>query len=334
LRIRYLHQNINDISTQTIAGTFSISSFIFLSMKKDFTTLKKLAELLKLSTSTISRALNNHPDISQATKDRVKNLALNLNYVPNFTAQSLRSSSSKTIGVIIPKLTIDHSSRIINGMIIQSRKMGYHLIISESGHDFKLEGEILTSMINSRVDGILMSMSNSTNNIDHIIEAKNKCPLVLYDKVSEKIACTQIIVDDEIGAYNAVMHLIDQKRKRIIYINGAKNSLSARKRYMGYLRALETSGIEKDENLIENCEDVGIEEGRRITQELINKNIIFDAIFAVTDDVAIGAIQVLKENNIRIPDQVAVVGFSNSKNATIIEPNLSSVDQHGLDNSD
>lgn len=292
-------------------------------------TLKKLSEKLNISISTVSRALKDHPDISQKTKLEVKRLANQLNYVPNFVAQSLRNRSTKTIGVIIPRLTLDHSSKILNGMIIKSREMGYRLIISESGHNYELEKDILSNMISSGLDGILLSLSNSTSNVDHILAAQKRCPLVLYDKVSDKVPCTKIIVDDEVGAYNAVTHLIEQGCQNILHFKGAENSLSAKKRFEGYLRALKTHNIEINNSFIKRCNKITIEEGKRIAQEFIDQKISFDGIFGVTDNIAIGAIKCLKENKIRIPEDVAVIGFSNDGNTIIVEPNLSSVNQPG-----
>ncbi len=298
-------------------------------MGKRNITLKDLSERLGFSVSTISRALKDHHDISQETKYKVQQLAKKLNYIPNYSAQSLKNSQTKTIGVIIPNLLLDFSSKIINGMIHQSRKEGYRLVISESGHSPDLEKDILENMIRSGVDGILLSLTNNTKNIDHVLLAKEKCPIVLYDKVSDKIPCTRIIVDNETGAYNATKHLIDQGRKKIVFIKGTDHSFNAKKRFEGYLRALKDRQIKVDKNLIPQCGTVCIQEGTKLVNQMISKRIEFDAIFAVTDDVAIGAIKALKKHNIIIPKQVAVVGFSNSKSTTIIEPNLTSVDQPG-----
>ncbi|WP_299315809.1 LacI family DNA-binding transcriptional regulator [uncultured Aquimarina sp.] len=298
-------------------------------MIKRHITLKDLSKALNLSISTVSRALKDHSDISIKTKQRVQLLAKELNYVPNSIARNLRNSSSKTIGVVIPNLQLDYSSRIINGMIQESREKGYQLVISESGHSYELEKDIIISMIKSGVDGILLSLTNFTKNIDHVLEAMEHCPIVLYDKVSDKVPCTKIIVDDEIGAKKAVEHLIQQGKKNILYINGPDHSFNAKKRLKGYKSALQSNDIIVREELIIQCQNVCIEEGKIATEKALEKGLEFDAVFAVTDNAAIGVIKSLKKHNINIPDTVAVIGFSNSKNATIIEPNLSSVEQPG-----
>ncbi|TSE11004.1 MULTISPECIES: LacI family DNA-binding transcriptional regulator [Aquimarina] len=300
-------------------------------MSKRSITLKDLSNSLNLSISTVSRALKDHPDISTETKDKVQRLAKELNYVPNSLAQNLRNSSTKTIGVVIPNLQLDFSSKVINGMIHQSREEGYRLVISESGHSYELEKDILQNMIRSGVDGVLLSLTNFTKNIDHVLEAMDTCPIILYDKVSDKVPCTKIIVDDEIGACKAVEHLIEQGRRKILYINGPDHSFNARKRLRGYEKALKLHDIQVLEERIIKCKNVSIDEGKEIVDQALKNGLDFDAIFAVTDNAAIGAIKSLKNHSISIPQEVAIVGFSNSKNATIIEPNLTSIEQPGYD---
>lgn len=312
---------------QTFAKTFEI----FTEMSKRNVTLKDLSKALNLSISTVSRALKDHQDISFETKKKVQQLAKELNYIPNSLAQNLRNSSTKTIGVVIPNLQLDFSSKIINGMIHKSREEGYRLVISESGHSYELEKDILQNMIRSGVDGVLLSLTNFTKNIDHVLDAMDTCPIVLYDKVSDKIPCTKIVVDDEIGARKAVEHLIEQGRRKILYINGPDHSFNARKRLNGYIKALTLHNIELIEERIMQCKNVSIEEGKSIVEEALKNEIEFDSVFAVTDNAAIGAIKALKANGLKVPEQIAVVGFSNSKNATIIEPNLTSVEQPGFE---
>jgi len=184
-------------------------------------------------------------------------------------------------------------------------------------------------MIDSNVDGLLISINKESKNIDHIIKASEHLPVVLFDKISEKVPLTNIIVDDQQGAFNAVEHLILQGRKKIVCICGAKNSYSSEHRLNGYLEALKKYKIPINSELILESEQVTISQGELAIQRLLYKATTFDAVFGITDNVAIGAIKALQKNKISIPEKVSVIGFSDSDKATIIVPNLTSVAQPG-----
>lgn len=298
-------------------------------MKKEVITLKQMAQMLKLSTSTVSRALNDHPDISPSTTKRVKDLAKKLNYMPNIFAKGFRLHKTNIIGVIVPDITSYFTSTILKEILLQSEIKGYRVIISESNNDIHREKEMLLTMLQFGVDGILMSLSKNTKDVDPILYALNQKPLVLFDKVSNKVPCTQIIIDGEEAAFNAVEHLINIGKKRIAIIKEFEHSYNSEKRYQGYLRALKTYNITVDEKLILSTDDISLRTGRRLTSQLISLKERPDAIFAITDTAAIGVIQTLKKFNIKIPEEIAVVGFSNSLSSTIIEPNLTTTDQPG-----
>lgn len=297
--------------------------------KKRNTTLKELAKELKLSISTVSRALNDHPDISTETKENVKKLAKKLQYVPNFFARGFRSQRTHILGVIVPNISHLFTSTILKGILEEAELRGYRVIISESNNNEVKQAEMLNTMTQFGVDGILMSLARKTIALDYILQILNRMPIILFDKVSDKIPCTQVVIDEEEAAYNAVEHLIELGKQRISIIKETENSYNSEKRYKGYLRALKHHGLPIREKIILSTEDISLVNGRRLTNILLSMKKRPDAIFAITDNAAIGAIKALHKFKVKIPDEIAVVGFSNSVNATIIQPALTTVDQPG-----
>lgn len=298
-------------------------------MKKKIITLKDLAKRLNISPSTASRALNDHPDISIETKQKVKDLARNLNYVPNLFAKGFRSHRSNILGVIVPNITHYFTTTLIRGILEEANLQGYKVIISESNNDVKKQTEMLNTMLQFGVDGVLMSISKMTKDVDDILKVLNTVPLILFDKASNKIPCTQVVINEEEAAFNAVEHLINIGKKRIAIIKETEYSFTSEKRYHGYLRALKENNIPLDSKIVLSVEDISMHQGKRMTNILLSLKEKPDAIFAITDSAAIGVIKTLKKLSIKIPEDIAVVGFSNSTNSQIIEPKLTTIDQPG-----
>ncbi|WP_111709624.1 LacI family DNA-binding transcriptional regulator [Lutibacter citreus] len=297
--------------------------------KKNITTLKEIASELNLSISTVSRALNDHPDISLKTKEKVTSLAKNLNYVPNLFAKGFRAHKSNIIGVVVPDIAHYFTSTLLKGIMREAELQGYKVIVSESVNNEKKQGEMLQTMIQFGVDGILLSLARTTLKVDEILKTLNHIPLILFDKVSLKVPCTQVMIDDEEAAFYAVEHLIQTGKKRIAIIKESEDSYNSQMRYRGYLRALRSNNIETDESIILSSENISMQNGKRLTNQLLSMQNKPDAIFAITDSAAIGAIKTLKKHKIKIPQEIAVVGFSNSRSSIIIEPKLTTVDQPG-----
>lgn len=297
--------------------------------KKQNITLKQLAKELDLSISTVSRALNDHPDISITTRDRVKKLATKLHYTPNLFAKGFRSHRTHIIGVIVPNISHYFTTTILKGVLSESENLGYRVIISESKNNELKQTEMLETMIQFGVDGILMALARKTKSIDSILDIQNRIPLVLFDKVSDKIPCTQVVINDEEAAYNAVEHLINIGKTRIAIIKETEQSFNSRKRFQGYLRALQEHNLHIDEKIILSTEDISLSKGRMLANNLLSLKNRPDAIFAITDSAAIGVIKALNKFKVKIPQEIAVVGFSNNISSTIINPSLSTVDQPG-----
>ena len=310
----------NYINVKPVKNGFSNTNII---------TLKKIASDLELSISTVSRALNNHSDISDETKELVKAYAAKVKYVPNLFAKGFRSHKTNIIGVIIPNIEHTFTASLLRGIISSAELNGYKVIICESFNSIQKQAELLETMIQFGVDGVLLSLTKKTQNVDEILEMMKHVPLILFDRISNKVPCTQIIIDDEDAAFQAVEHLINTGKKRIAIIKETDSSNVSERRFQGYLRALRKHNIEIDESIILSSEDLSINEGKRQTTILLSLQNKPDGIFTIIDEAGIGVIKELKKNKIKIPEEIAVVGFSNTILSSIIKPKLSSIDQPG-----
>ena len=294
-------------------------------------TLKDIADTLHVSITTVNRALKNHPDISTKLKDQILFLAEELHYRPNFFASSLRKRHSGIIGVIIPKVIHYFSSTVLSGIIKASSDHSYQVIISESNNDLETEKMSLLNMMNSGVDGVLIAVSNNTRDETHfdILEEEN-IPFVFFDKVPDHISGPKVLTDDKKGAFIATEHLIRQNYKRIAHIKGQEASRNAKPRFNGYKEALEKHNFEFDPQLIRECISATEEEGYQFALQLMKMKNSPDAIFCVNDETAIGVLAALRKNKIRLPEEVGVVGFSNTKASMYMQPSLTSIEQFGF----
>lgn len=292
------------------------------------TTLKEIAESLGISITTVSKALKNYSDVSDKTRKAVIALAQELNYTPNSFAVNLRTKESKTIGLIIPELVHHFFSSVINGIIAEAEKNGYLVIILQSNESLELEKKQVALLINKRVDGIIISLSNESNNDFHIKEILRKeIPFVQFDKISKLIPSSKVIINDRKAAMEAVQHLIDKGCKKIAHIRGPENPQNAIDRFLGYKKALENNGICYDSKLVYNCKNVTFEEGVEFAKQIVEDHPDVDGIFVITDLVAVGVLAYFNEKDIQVPNQIAVIGFSNWFMSQVITPKLSTVDQ-------
>lgn len=299
-------------------------------MGKENITIKDIARELGISPSTVSRALKDHPDISKATRDAVNELAERWNYRPNPIALSLKSGSSKTIGVIIPDVVHFFFSTVISGIEDVVYQRDYNMILCQSNEMWEHEVKNIRTLLSSRVDGILASVAKSTTNFDHyrsIIE-KN-IPLVFFDRVAEEIETDKVVIDDEAGAYKAVIHLLRSGKKRIVHLAGPPQLAIARNRLSGYLKAMKEYRLTPSGEDIVKCDDI---ECAEITvPRLLMRKPMPDAFFAVNDLTAAQTLMIVKRHGLKVPGDIAVVGFTNSQIATLTDPGLTSVDQKGYE---
>jgi LacI family transcriptional regulator len=297
-------------------------------------TLKQIAETLGLSVATVSKALRNYPDVSEKNKKLVNDLAKSLNYAPNPSAVNLRTQKSKTIGVIIPATVHHFFSNVINGILEVAEKEGYLVILMQSNENYELEKRHVDLLINKNVDGILMSLSNKTNNFSHIKKILDfGIPLILFDKISKSVNCSKVIIDDKKAAYNAVTHLIKKGHKKIAHFRGDLIPQNSIDRFLGYKQALIDNNIPYDTSLVFMCNNNNDFEDGYNAAKILHKNFgdSVDAIFCITDVVATGALKYFRDNNIKVPEDIALFGFSDWFMSSVITPTLSTVHQPGFE---
>ena len=301
-------------------------------MKFNQITIKDIARELGISPSTVSRALKDHPDISVATKKAVNELAEKLNYQPNTVALNLRQRKTNTIGVIIPEIVHFFFSTVISGIEDVAYEAGYNVILTQSNESVEREKLDIKALFNSRVDGMLLSISRETTNFDHIESIISKgIPIVFYDRMYTNPNTSKVIVDDYEGAKEAVLHLIGQGYKRIAHLEAAPGLQIAEERKRGYIDALKENGIAVKENMIIECPNGSLEDGKKATKKLLSLASVPDAIFANNDLLAMGAMMTIKEKGLKIPEDIALMGFSNWFFSQLLDPPLSSVDQPGFE---
>jgi LacI family transcriptional regulator len=301
-------------------------------MKFNQVTIKDIARELGISPSTVSRALKDHPDISVETKKAVNALAEKLNYQPNIVALNLRQKKTNTIGVIIPEIVHFFFSTVISGIEDVAYQAGYNVILCQSNESYQRELTDIKALFNSRVDGMLLSLSRETTNFDHIESIISKgVPIVFYDRMYNSPTSSKVIVDDYNGAKEAVQHLIDQGCKRIAHLEAAPNLIISIDRLKGFEDALKENNMTVEPELIMECHSGTFEEGKKATRKLLALANPPDAIFANNDPMAMGAMMAIKEKGLKIPQDIALVGFSNWFFGELLEPSLTTVDQPGFE---
>ncbi|WP_378187819.1 LacI family DNA-binding transcriptional regulator [Aquimarina sp. W85] len=297
-------------------------------------TLKQIAEHLNISVTTVSKALKDYPDVSKKTKRLVREYAKILNYKPNTFAVNLRTKESKTIGLIIPEIVHHFFSSVIKGIVSQAEKKGYLVIILQSNESYELEKKQIDLLMSQRVDGILISLANGTANFNHLNEiiAQEK-PLVMFDKIAKLVQCSKVVINDINAAYMATQHLIDTGCKRIAHFRGPLLPQNSIDRFLGYKKALEDNNMLYDPSLVYICEcgDKSFEEGKNNASKLLKDHTNVDGVFINTDLVAVGAISEFNRLGIKIPDEIAIVGFSNWFMSSAITPSLTTIDQPGFE---
>jgi DNA-binding LacI/PurR family transcriptional regulator len=311
--------------TANVSDNVSIHCINLVIMKQ--VTVKDLADKLNLHFTTVARALRDHPDVSPETKKKVLALAKKLDYYPNFYARGLLKDDSKTIGVIVPEIKHDFFSSVISGIEDLSSERGFTIMVCQSNESFAREIQNINSLISKKVDGILVSLAQDTKNCDHFRPIlKRKIPLIFFDRVPESLDATKVVVDDFRGAFEAVSHLAQRGYENIAHISGPKNLAISHERERGYKEALKHYALNFDENMVVSG-GLWEEDGKKGVQYLLKKNKKIDALFAVNDPVAIGAYQLIKKMGLHIPDDIALVGFSNNPITAIIDPALTTVNQ-------
>jgi LacI family transcriptional regulator len=297
-------------------------------MKAGKITIHHIAEKLNITASTVSRALNDNPRISKATKLLVQKTAQKLNYQPNNIAAALRNGKSNTIGIIIPTADRSFFSSVIRGIEAIANTARYHVIICQTYDNYINEVETVEALLNARVDGIITSFAKETIDFSHYLKVKERgIPLIFFDRSNDELEVSHVVIDDFLGGYKATEHLIQQGYKRIAHFTNARKVSIYKERLRGYREALLTYGLPYHESLVMEG-NLQLEDGRNGMLQLLTLRELPDAVFSASALGAVGALQVLKEKGIRVPEQVGLVAFSNETFTSFTDPTLTTIDQH------
>jgi LacI family transcriptional regulator len=289
--------------------------------------LKRLAEELNLSVATVSRALNDRYDISQATKDRVRELAAQLNYEPNPAASSLRRQRSGTIGVVVPEIANHFFSLAINGIEEIARQNNYHVLIYLTHEDYQRELDIVRLLAGGRADGVLISAASTSYTDAHLETLRERgIPVVFFDRVHQGPTNAQITTDDYDSGYKATRHLIDVGCRSIAHLTIAPTLSISRRRMQGYVDALLDGGLTYDNSLVLHSRG-SKEQDVEMVQDLLRQRPNVDGVFAAVESLAVTTYEACRALDRRIPHDVRVIGFSNLEIASLLDPPLTTITQ-------
>lgn len=294
-------------------------------------TIYDLARKLNISPATVSRGLKDHPAISKKTKKRIFDLAKEMGYRSNNFARNLRKQTTDTIGVIIPRLNSYFMSTVIAGMEKVANDEGYNLIISQSSESAQKEIASAKTMFNNRVDGLLVSLAYDTDDISHFdVFSQKNIPLIFFDRVVDNKNSMNVLIDNRKAAYEATRHLIEQGCKRIVHITATPKRNVYIDRLQGYKQALADFNIPFKEQYV-IISNLSLEDGTEAAKILRGLKPLPDGVFVANDNCAVGCLLALKQAGLRIPQDVAVVGFNNDPVSKVIEPNLTTINYPGYE---
>ncbi|QNM85538.1 LacI family DNA-binding transcriptional regulator [Polaribacter pectinis] len=295
-------------------------------------TIKDIAQEFSVSISTVSKALNDSYEISVSTKEKIQKYAKENNYKPNFNALSLKNRQTKTIGIIIPSMLNYFFAQVFNGIEKVANEKGYKIISCISNESFKKEVETIEMLSNGSIDGFILSIAEETilkNDFKHFEDVLNNgTPIVMFDRVAEPINCDKVIADDFKGTSETVKYLAKSGSKNIAFISTISNLKVGKKRHQGYIKGLENTGLPINDNLIINIIDEDYKDYESILKPIFDANEI-DAVIATDESSAIAAMKVAQRKGHKIPENFAVVSFSNGILARHSSPKMTTVSQHG-----
>lgn len=297
--------------------------------KRDIT-IYDIAKKLDLSSATVSRALNDSSVINEKTKNKVKQIALDLGYQQNNFASSLRKQKSNTIGVIIHELKSNFTTSVLAGIEKITTEAGYDLIIAHSSENVKKEIANAHNLFHKRVDGLIASLSFETENMEHFEKFYKKAiPVIFFDRVEESNESTKVIIDNYKAGYSATNHLIDQGCKRIIIVTGNLKRNVYKNRFRGYRDAVVNQGLEVlEESII--IKDLSEQSGVEVANQILAMTPMPDGAFITNDFTAAVCMRTLKKNGIKIPEDIAIIGFNNDPISKIVDPTLTTIDYPGV----
>jgi LacI family transcriptional regulator len=294
-------------------------------------TIYDIAKKLNISATTVSRGLQDHPSISKKTKKKIFDLADEIGYRINHFARNLRSQKTNTIGIVVPRLNSYFMSSVIAGIEHIANDHGYCLLISQSSESFEKEISSARTMFDSRVDGLLTSLAFDTTDLKHFEHFfKKNIPVIFFDRVMEHERSTNVLIDNRQAGYNATNHLIEQGCKKIVHITAPTLQNVYKDRLKGYKEALSRHKIKfKEEYVV--VTNLSQESGADAAQAILKMKPLPDGVFVANDSCAVGCMLALKQEGVRIPEDVAFVGFNNDPISKVIEPNLTTINYSGYE---
>ena len=294
-------------------------------------TMKDIAKEFGVSVATVSRALQDSPRISAERREDIKRFAREHNFLPNTIAENLRRSKvaqPKIIGVIMPQIAHYYFSTILAGIEEEAHRRGYDIMVAQSNEQYEREVSICRSYYANRVCGVIVSQAKDTKNYEHFQKLlDNNVPLVFFDRICTGINTNRVVVDDYMGAYNAVSYLIESGCRNIAFYGSPMQLEISKNRYNGYVDALLKHGLRPNKKFQRECDNR--EKAEEITPEMLKDDERPDAFFAVNDDTAIGILYTAKRMGFRVPEDVSICGFTNGERAIACEPMLTTVEQRG-----
>lgn len=293
-------------------------------------TIYDIAKKLDISAATVSRALQNHPAVNAKTKKSIVDLANELGYQSNKFASNLRKQKTHTIGVIVPRLNSVFMSTVLSGIEKVANNSGYNLIISQSFETQEKEAKNAQTMFNNRVDALIISLAYDTKDYKHLNNfIKKNIPIIFFDRVADEIDATKILIDNYKAGYQATEHLIQQGCKEILHITGNLIRNVYKDRFEGYKKALEDNGIRYDQSLVisNDLSEKSIEECFK--NDVLKRKKLPDGLFVTSDPSAAYSLAILKEAGIKVPEEIAIVGFNNDPISRVCEPAITTINYPG-----
>lgn len=294
-------------------------------MKQRRTSLKDLADKLGVSIATVSRALRNSHEVGEEMTQKVKQLAKELNYRPNPFAQSLRKEAPRVIGVIVPNLVTHYYAAVLDGIEDYASKLGYSVISANSHEDHEREAQALDNFLNMHVEGIIACLAQDTTDYSHFEQLHEMgVPLVFFARCCLEDMFSQVVGNGDVAAQEATQHMIETGSRRVAFIGGPNHLDMVRRRKHGYLEALRENRIPIDRDLVV-CDKIDFDVARKATLRLLEGENPPDAILAFNDIITYAAFDAIKSKGLRIPEDVAIIGFTDGDTAAFVTPRLSAI---------
>ena len=292
-------------------------------------TIKDIAKALEISTTTVSKAMNDYSDIGSETKKKVKEYAEKIGYEPNIHASFLRTKKTKLIGIVVPNLNTNFYSELVASLIVRITKNGYLPIVLNSAESEQVEGENLERLMRQKVDGIFISLTKNTTSTDYLTKVmSSSSSLITFSNTSKVITCNKVVFNDKAIIKRVTEYLINKGNSKIAFIRKSLISQNSINQFIGFREAHEVNKISIDNKRIVVSKQGTLSEGYRIAKELFNNGIQIDGFISYNDPLAIGAMTFYKENGSTIPNDIRFIGQENSEIGTFFTPELSSIKQN------